>query len=115
MTDPTTEFFMELERRGHEPLLDKVKGTIRFDVVQGKRRERWLVEIDRGQVAVSRRNASADTTVRSEHALFDRIVTGETNAMAALLRGTIAVNGELEPLMLFQRLFPGPPLAKEER
>jgi putative sterol carrier protein len=115
MTDATTEFFAELERRGHEPLLGKVKSTIRFDIVQGKRRSRWLVEIDRGNVAVSRRNAHADSTVRADQSLFDRVVTGRANAMAAVLRGTISVEGELEPMMLFQRLFPGPPLAKEKR
>ena len=56
MTDSTAEFFAELERRGHEPLLAKVKGTIRFDIVEGKKKARWLVSVDRGDVTVSRRN-----------------------------------------------------------
>ena len=108
MTSPTEEFFAELERRGHEPLLSKAKGSIRFDVVDGKRTSRWLVAVDRGDVSVSRRNASADSTVRIDRALFDRVVTGRANAMAEVLRGTIAVKGELQPVILFQRLFPGP-------
>jgi hypothetical protein len=55
MTDPTTEFFADLERRAHEPLLDKAKGTIRFDIVEGKRTaSRWLVSVDRGRVDGSR-------------------------------------------------------------
>jgi hypothetical protein len=29
--------------------------------------------------------------------------------MAAVLRGLIAIEGDIELLMLFQRLFPGPP------
>jgi predicted lipid carrier protein YhbT len=115
MTDPSTEFFMELQRRGHEPLLRKVKGTIRFEVVHGKSRARWLIEIDRGDVTVSRRNASADSTVRVDHALAERLVTGQANAMAEVLRGRITVEGELEPMILFQRLFPGPPLARRKR
>jgi hypothetical protein len=45
--------------------------------------------------------------------LFDEIVQGKANATAALLRGAVSltVGGprQLEVLMLFQRLFPGPP------
>jgi hypothetical protein len=37
MTDPTAEFFDELGRRGHEPLLEKATGTLRFDIADGKR------------------------------------------------------------------------------
>jgi hypothetical protein len=33
MTDATTEFFDELEARGHEPGLEKMTGTLRFDLV----------------------------------------------------------------------------------
>ena len=98
MADPTTEFFAELERRGHEQLLEKVKATIRFDIVQGKKTGRWLVTIDRGDITVSRRNASADSTVRVERPLFDELVTGHANATAEVLRGRLAISGEIEPV-----------------
>jgi putative sterol carrier protein len=114
MTDPTTEFFADLERRTYEPLLDKARGTIRFDIVQGKRTSRWLVSVDRGRIDVSRGNASADTTVRVDRALFERVVTGKANAMAELLRGRIALGGDPNLAVLFQRLFPGP-LARGKR
>lgn len=112
MTDSTAEFFAELERRAHEPLLAKVKGTIRFDIVEGRKKARWLVSVDRGDVTVSRRNLSADSVVRVDRALFDRLITGRANAMAEVLRGRIGIEGELEPLILLQRVFPGPPLRK---
>ena len=115
MDDPTTEFFAELERRGHEQLLEKVKATIRFDIAQGKKTGRWLVTIDRGDITVSRRSASADSTIRVERALFDQLVTGHVNATAEVLRGRISIAGELEPLILLQRIFPGPPLAEAKR
>ena len=115
MTDSTAEFFAELGRRGHEQLLEKVKSSIRFDIVQGKKTGRWLVTIDRGDITVSRRNASADSTIRVERALFDRLVTGQANATAEVLRGRIGVTGELEPLILLQRIFPGPPVAEAKR
>jgi len=115
MTNATEEFFAELERRGHEPLLEKVKSTIRFDVVDAKGTTRWLVTIDRGDITVSRGNASADSTVRVERPLFDQLVTGHANATAEVLRGRLAIAGELEPLILLQRIFPGPPLAEVKR
>ena len=35
--DPTVRFFDQLSRRGHEPLLRKLSGSVRFDIVDGKR------------------------------------------------------------------------------
>lgn len=115
MSDPTTEFFAELERRGHEKLLEKVKATIRFDIAQGKKTARWLVTIDRGDITVSRRNASADSTVRVERPFFEQLITGHANATAEVLRGRLVITGEIEPLILLQRIFPGPPIAEVKR
>jgi hypothetical protein len=36
-SDPTARFFAELAERGHEPLLRKASGSMRFDVVAGRR------------------------------------------------------------------------------
>ncbi len=115
MTDSTSEFFDELDRRGHEPLLEKASGTLRFDLADGKRTDRWLVTVKKGDVAVSHRNVRADCVVRANRALFDGVVGGEVNAMAALLRGAMSVEGAVELLVLFQRLFPGPPRSRSRR
>ena len=72
--DPIAEFFAELGRRGHEPLLEKAKGSARFDVVDGKRTERWLLTIDKGDLRVSRRNAAADCVLRVDRPTFERAV-----------------------------------------
>ena len=106
--DPTTEFFAELSSRGHEPLLRKAKGSARFDVRDGRRTERWLLVIDKGDVDVSRRNADADCVVKADRATFDRIVAGELNFMAAGLRAEVSVQGDPQLLVLLQRLFPRP-------
>ena len=37
MTDSTAEFFHELDRRGHESLLEKATGSVRFDLADGRR------------------------------------------------------------------------------
>jgi len=114
MADATETFFAELGERGHEPLLEKAKGTIRFELRRGKRTDRWFVAIDKGDVRVSRKNAAADGTVRATKELFDGLARGEVNAMAAVLRGALEFEGDPELLVLFQRLFPGPP-AKGKR
>jgi putative sterol carrier protein len=108
MTDSTPAFFHELGRRGHEPLLEKANGTVRFDLVGDSRTERWLVTLDGGDVFVSRKNVAADCVVRAERTLFDAIVSGEVNAMAAYLRGELTLEGDPELLLLFQRVLPGP-------
>jgi putative sterol carrier protein len=108
LTDSTGEFFEGLGRRGHEPLLEGARGRIRFDLVDGKRTDRWFVTLDRGDVSVSRRNSSADCVIRAEKALFDAIARGDVNGMAAYLRGELTVEGNPELLVLIQRVLPAP-------
>jgi putative sterol carrier protein len=109
MTPATTAaFFAELAERGHEPLLHAASGTVRFDLRDGENVERWLVAIDRGTVSVTRKREKADCVVFTDRRLFDRIVTGQANAMTAFLRGLIGLEGDPQLLLLFQRLFPGP-------
>jgi putative sterol carrier protein len=114
-TDTTAEFFAELARRAHEPLLEKATGTLRLELRDGKRKHHWRVSVDHGDVAVSRARTAATATVRIDKSLFDRIVSGEANAMAEFLRGRLTVEGDLEVLVYFQRLFPGPPLVRAKR
>ena len=113
--DATTDFFSGLAERGHEPLLERVTGTLRFDLISGRKSDHWLVSIVKGDVAVSRENARADCVVRMDRNLFDSVSSGRANAVAALLRGAIGVEGDIELLMLFDRLFPGPPGARGPR
>lgn len=113
--DATEQFFDELATRGHEPLLQKASGSVRIELVDGKRVDRRLIEIARGDIAVSRRTARADCVLRMEKALFDGIVTGRVNATAALLRGAMRVEGDVQLIVLLQRLFPGSKDARHAR
>jgi putative sterol carrier protein len=106
MTDAVTGFFADLSSRGHEPLLEKGTGTLRFDLVDGNRVERWLITLDKGDVSVSRRNIAADCVLRTERALFGAIVTGNANALSAYLRGEVTLEGDPELVVLFQRVLP---------
>ena len=113
VADATRTFFAELGRRGHEPLLQKVTGTFRFEVTGG-RAEHWFVDVKKGDVTVSRRNDKADCSVRADRKVFDAIASGETNALAATLRGAVVIDGDIGLLAGFQRLFPGPPAVRSD-
>ena len=108
-TDPTARFFERLAARGEEPLLQKASGRTRIDVVDGKRTVHWLVSVDRGKIAVSRKNGPADCVIRAEKAVLDKVASGGMNAVAAVLRGDLAVEGDWRLLVRMQRLFPSSP------
>ena len=115
MTDPTAAFFDQLARHGHEPLLEEAEGTLRFDPVDARGTDHWFVEMNRGDVRVSREARAADCIVHMDRAVLDRIVTGETQAQPAWLRRLLWVEGNLVLLRIFDRVFPGPPEAHDPR
>jgi hypothetical protein len=111
----TSEFFGELGRRGSDPLLGNATGSVRFDLARGEEIDHWLVVLNAGNVTASREDVGADCVVQADTALFDRIARGEVNPMAALLRGELTAEGDLELLMRLQRLLPGPPGSRRGR
>jgi putative sterol carrier protein len=115
MSDPTSEFFADLGQRGHEPMLKRTSGTLRFDLDDGGEVEHWYVRIRNGDLSVTRSEAEADGVVHAEKELFDRLASGTANAMAAALRGVLEPAGDLQLVMQFQRLFPGPPAGQGAR
>ena len=106
--DPSERFFAELATREHEPLLRKASGSTRFDIVDGRKTRRWLVTVDKGSVGVTSGNAEASCVIRADKAIFDKVVSGQLNAVAAVLRGDVQVEGDWRLLVRMQRLFPGP-------
>ena len=90
-------FFDELVARGHEPLLQNEVGTLRFDLVDGRRVQHWYVSIDRGDITVSDSAAEADTVLRTRGSVFDRSPRGRLNALAAVLRGELVPEGDCGP------------------
>jgi putative sterol carrier protein len=108
MGETAAKFFDDLAQRGHEPRLAKVRGTIRFEQTGNGKSKPWLVTIDRGDVTVTQGHREADAVVRADEELIERLLTGEANALTALLRGAVQVEGSPELLVFFQRLLPGP-------
>lgn len=114
MTDTVEEFFQELDK-GHQPLLAKVKGTVRFDLENGNGpTDHWLVAVDHGDFTVTHENTAADCMIQAEKEHFERLITGEENAIAATLRGALVCVGNVELLFAVQRIFPGPPSKRKE-
>ena len=108
-SDATARFIAELAERGDEPLLRKASGSMRFDILVGRRTRRWLVSVDKGALAVTEGAAEATCVIRYDQAVFERVASGRLNAVAAVLRGELVVDGDWRLLVRLQRLFPSPP------
>jgi putative sterol carrier protein len=108
MSDVAVSYMNELAERGHEPLLAKTTGTVAFDLTTGDKTDTWRIVIDRGDLDVRHEDGPADGRLRVDRQLFMRLARGETNPMAASLRGEIILDGNPDLLLLVQRLFPGP-------
>jgi putative sterol carrier protein len=106
MTEPTRAFFTRLGEE-HQAMLQSMTGTVRFDIADGERTEHWYLHIGRGDVAVSHDDGPADCVITADIGTFDDILSGRMNAMAAVLRGAIGIEGKVILLTALQRLFPG--------
>jgi len=115
MPTPTEEFFERLSRRGHEPVLEEMDATLRFDLVDAGRTEYWFVEVRKGDVRVSREDRPADCVTHMDRVGFDQMVTGHLQAQPAWLSGKLWVEGNLVLLRMFDRAFPGPPGSRDPR
>jgi putative sterol carrier protein len=114
MTDPIRKFFDELVDQGHQPLLAKVQGTVRFDLMDGDgATDHWLVAVDHGDFTITHGAGNADCTMRCERTIFERLIHGEENALATMLRGALVCAGNVELLFAIQRIFPGPPRTRK--
>jgi putative sterol carrier protein len=109
LADATADFFDDLSKRGHEPLVGKVRATVRFDIVDGDRTDQWLLAIRDGELGVTRgHDADADVVLSASKADFDLVASGRSNPMAAALRGALTLEGNPRLLIRVQRLFPAP-------
>jgi hypothetical protein len=109
MMDATAEFFDELGRRGHEPMLKRLRATLRWDIIDGDRTEHRLVRIHHGDIRVTMSREPADCVIIADRAVCNDVISGRTSALAALLRGAATVEGDRELMVLAQRLFPRQP------
>ena len=108
VTDTVEERLRALAERGYEPLLAKTSGTLAIDLRGGSQPDRWTMTVDKGMISVARGETEADATITVDRSLFEQMLQGHANAMAAVLRGAATISGDLELLLSIQRIFPGP-------
>ncbi|MEE6257391.1 SCP2 sterol-binding domain-containing protein [Plantactinospora sonchi] len=113
--DPTTRFFEGLNHRGPDPLLGKVRGTVRFELEKDNRVDTWLLVLSAGSVSATQTDRRADCTVRTDREYFHEIAAGRANPFAALLRNRVTVEGDVRLYSYLNHLVPGPPGAHEPR
>ena len=111
MASPIEDFFDTLARRGHATEVEHEHGRLRFELVDGPCTDHWLLNIDDGDITVSRDvpDADADAVFSVDRGLFDLAVAGQGNVVAAYLRGEVGVKGNLDLIATLVRLLPGPP------
>ncbi|GGK42058.1 hypothetical protein GCM10010124_38560 [Pilimelia terevasa] len=105
--DARTTTVQELSRRRLEPAPGGPGPTVKF-VIPGPGGCSWLVRADCGQGERPPRDGP-DCVVTATEPVLRALLTGRANTLAAVLRGEVAVSGDLDVLVALQRLFPGPP------
>jgi predicted lipid carrier protein YhbT len=106
--DAVMQLFDRIRRLGRVEALADVTGSLRFDIDQGGQNDAWLVSVHNGQISVEHRDGEADCVVQLDGELLARMATGQANAMTALLRADMMVTGDVQLLVLLERLLPGP-------
>jgi|RhiMethySRZTD1v2_1073278.scaffolds.fasta_scaffold345374_2 putative sterol carrier protein len=106
MPTSTERFFDRLASGESTSVLGSAKGTIRFDLTDGRRIDHWRVALNRGSATVTRSDEPADTVITSTRREFDEVADGNVNALTAALRGMLGIEGDPAVLVRFQRLFP---------
>ncbi|MBO4207615.1 SCP2 sterol-binding domain-containing protein [Micromonospora echinofusca] len=115
MASPIAEFFGRLSKAHHDRL-ERITGSIRFEVVSDGATEGWLLEISSGNVSARQAEGkTAHCVIHCRRELLERAIRGEQNLTAAWLSGRINVDGRLELFRLFERMLPGPPTARDPR
>ncbi len=107
--DATIQLFDRIRRMGRVDALADVTGSLRFDVDQGGGQTvQWTVAVHSGHITVEQHGGDADCVVQLGADLLGQMASGRANAMTALLRGDMMVSGDVQLLVLLERLLPGP-------
>ena len=107
--------FDSLAARGHEPRLEGMTATVRFDVLDG-RTDGALAPHgeERRHPGLSKERCRPTSSSAASGRCAERLFTGKANAMSAVLRGELAVEGSADLLVLIQRLLPRPRAVRQK-
>ncbi|GAB4103653.1 SCP2 sterol-binding domain-containing protein [Micromonospora taraxaci] len=115
MTEAAERFFESLPARAPDVLGGLTDGTLQIDLGTDHQTEHWLVRMRPGSVQVSRERGPADAIWYSSAALFDRLISGEAQSVAAVLRNESTFSGNVVLFLAFRRFFPNPPGTRDPR
>lgn len=115
MGEATERFFDTLPARASTVLREPVSGTLQINLTTDGRTEHWYVVLHPGSARVSRERRAADAVWQSSVDLFDRLVTGEAQGIAAMLRNETTLSGNVLLFLAFRRFFPDPPGTRDPR
>lgn len=95
--------FQQLGKQ-HAPNTGPANGVLEFDIEDAGS---WHMMIERGMVAVAEGSVTKpDCVITTDQDDFVRIVRGDDNLVAAMLRGSVRMSGDLDLAMTFRRLIP---------
>ncbi|MEV1154012.1 SCP2 sterol-binding domain-containing protein [Micromonospora chokoriensis] len=115
MTEAAERFFESLPARAPDVLGGLTDGTLQIDLGTDHQTDHWLVRMRPGSVQVSRERGPADAIWYSSAALFDRLISGEAQSVAAVLRNESTFSGNVVLFLAFRRFFPNPPGTRDPR
>jgi hypothetical protein len=117
MADVIGEFLERLSRNEipMELLPPTVRGTVRLDIEYDKRTEQWFVTLWKGNAVVARGGRQPEAVMRGSRAAFDRLASGEETFVGLLFRNDIVVEGNIQLVDRFSRLFPSSKSARHPR
>ncbi|TCB99083.1 hypothetical protein E0H26_06670 [Micromonospora zingiberis] len=115
MTEATEQFFETLPARAPQVLRAPVGGTLRIDLSDGHSTAHWVIRMRPGNAEVSQGPDEADAIWYCGVDLFERLVTGRAQALAALFRNESTYTGNVVLLLAFRRFFPPAPGTRDPR
>lgn len=109
------EFFQQLQGR-RKMLIDHIDVSLRIDIDMGAgRTERWRIHIRDDEVQTTSDSRDADCVIRGTKEVVERVISGETGIVAALLRNDLVISGEVRLFPLLRKLLPSPAGATDPR
>ncbi len=115
MTEAIEQFFATLPDRAPQVLHAPLTGTLRIDLADDGRTQHWVRRRRLGAVDVDQGRVDADAIWYSSMDLFDRLVTGRAQSVAALFRNESTFSGRVVLFLAFRRFFPPPPGTRDPR
>jgi putative sterol carrier protein len=96
--------FQLLGKTQASSLMRETQGTLEFDLAEAGH---WQMKMDRGAVSVTEGTPERpDCVLATDPEEFVRIVRGDDNIVAAMLRGAIQLSGNLTVAMSLRRVLP---------